>query len=118
MGQLDWDAGDFLKGLDKLEKLSIEGVRQGQQEAGEAWLELSQREVPLDEGTLLNSGETHPEGDDQVVGYHTDYAAIVHEDSGRNYKKGRKAKYLEDPAKHNLKVFLEIIGNAVKRNLR
>lgn len=117
MAGLDWDASDFMKGLDKFGKLSEEGMRDGMEEAGEVWLELSQREVPHDEGTLANSGETHREGDGQVVGYHTEYAAIVHEDTKRNYQKGRKAKYLEDPAKNNLPKFLEIIGTAVKRRL-
>lgn len=66
-------------------------------------MRLSQFEVPHDEGTLQNSGtvESMPNGD-VIVGYHTVYAARLHEHPEYHFGKGRKGKYLEDPILRNL----------------
>ncbi len=65
-------------------------------------MRLSQKEVPHDEGTLQNSGtvESLPNGD-VVVGYHTRYAARLHEHPEYNFQRGRKGKYLSDPILRN-----------------
>lgn len=86
-------------------------------EVGDELLRLSEKEVPLDEGTLANTGVSQPEGKDHVVGFNTPYAARLHEHPEYNFRNGRKGKYLEDPIKHNLKAFHAIAQLAVKNRL-
>lgn len=73
-------------------------------EVGLELLRLSQKEVPHDEGTLQNSGTVEKIGNDLVVGYHTRYAAWLHEHPDFNFQDGRKGKYLEDPIIRNAQV--------------
>lgn len=68
---------------------------------GSEVMRLSQIEVPHDEGTLQNSGTVEVDGDNIIVGYHTPYAARLHEHPEYRFKKGRKGKYLEDPIHRN-----------------
>ena len=65
-------------------------------------LRLSQFEVPHDEGTLQNSGTVEYIGTGVVLGYHTPYAARLHEHPEYHFQRGRKGKYIEDPINHNL----------------
>jgi hypothetical protein len=66
-------------------------------------LRLSQLEVPHDKGTLQNSGNVEQIDDYVVVGYHTPYAARLHEHPDYRFQKGRKGRYLADPIIHNMK---------------
>lgn len=77
-------------------------------------LRLSQMEVPHDEGTLQNSGAVEPVGDDIVLGYHTKYAARLHEHPEYRFQKGRKGKYLEDPLLRNQ----DVLGLSFGKNLQ
>lgn len=81
-------------------------------------LRLSQFEVPHDDGTLQNSGaaEELPNGD-VVVGYHTQYAARLHEHPEYNFQKGRKGKYLEDPILNNADVLGLNFGKNIQARL-
>lgn len=101
-----------VSGMDKLQRLLIQGGREAAKTAGraihdealEAFAE-SQRQVPRDTGTLAGSGNvTSPflEGNAVVVeigygGAAAPYALIVHEDLEARHDAGKKAKYLEDP---------------------
>lgn len=60
-------------------------------------MRLSQEQVPHDEGTLQNSGTVEVVGQDVVLGYHTPYAARLHEHPEYRFQAGRKGKYIEDP---------------------
>lgn len=81
-------------------------------------LRLSQFEVPHDEGTLQNSGTVEEINGEVVVGYHTKYAARLHEHPEYRFQKGRKGKYLEDPIKRNERAlnvkFAKGIGDDLK----
>lgn len=81
-------------------------------------LRLSQEEVPHDEGTLQNSGavEQLPNGD-VIVGYHTVYAARLHEHPEYNFQKGRKGKYLEDPIDRNAGALGLVFGKNIQSRL-
>lgn len=71
-------------------------------------LRISTAEVPHDQGILQASGTVQPDGTDVIVGYHTPYAARLHEHPEYRFQKGRKGKYLEDPLKHNLTKWLQV----------
>lgn len=80
-------------------------------------MRLSQKQVPHDEGTLQNSGVVEPVRNDVVVGYHTKYAARLHEHPEYRFQKGRKGKYLEDPIRDNEQVLGLNFGKGLQRRL-
>ena len=102
------DTSGFEKVLDELakgvDKLSLSALR----EMGDELLRLSAKEVPHDTGALQATGTSQQSGQDWEVGYHTPYAARLHEHPEYRFQKGRKGKYLEDPLKHNLSRWLNI----------
>ena len=95
---------------------AIEGLVEGETLAAERLLALSAVEVPLDLSTLMGSGTvvpaTNPEDGARVV-YDTPYAVKLHEHPEYRFQKGRKGKYLEDPAVENKKELGDIIRKRV-----
>lgn len=61
---------------------------------------ISKQQVPLDQGPLKNSCyvDVADDGSSGTVSYDTPYAIRQHEEMGYSHQRGRKAKYLEDPA--------------------
>ena len=102
---MGYDGKMVVANLPNLEKSLQAGVRRGLLDAGLEGMRLSQMEVPHDEGTLQNSGtvEVMPSGD-VVLGYHTPYAARLHEHPEYRFQKGRKGKYISDPLDRNASV--------------
>ncbi len=98
---VDIDASDFLARLKMFLGLAKTAVSASEEDVANELLRLSQEQVPLDEGTLQNSGAVDKLQGDTVVGYHTTYAARLHEHPEYRFQKGRKGKYLEDPIVQN-----------------
>lgn len=98
---IDLDTKGFIASINKLGKQSVVAGKFSALDIGYEIMRLSQMEVPHDKGTLQNSGTVDEVGEDVVVGYHTPYAARLHEHPEYRYQKGRKGKYLEDPIKRN-----------------
>lgn len=61
---------------------------------------VSKEQVPLDQGPLKNSCyvDVADDGSSGTISYDTPYAIRQHEETGYQHQRGRKAKYLEDPA--------------------
>ena len=61
---------------------------------------VSKDQVPLDQGPLKNSCyvDVSDDGSSGTVSYDTPYAVVQHENTQFQHQRGRKAKYLEDPA--------------------
>lgn len=61
---------------------------------------VSKQQVPLDQGPLKNSCyvDVAEDGNSGTVSYDTPYAVVQHENTQYQHQRGRKAKYLEDPA--------------------
>lgn len=89
----------FGGGTPGLRRLFRQTTVRGLTKAAEHVLSVSREQVPLDEGTLMRSGETQV--DERAltagVGYNTPYAEVQHERLDLQHPNGRKAKYLEDP---------------------
>lgn len=102
---MGFDGKMVAAGLPDLDKAINAGVKKGLLDAGLEIMRLSQVEVPHDEGSLQNSGtvEVMPNGD-VVLGYHTPYAARLHEHPEYRFQKGRKGKYISDPLNRNAAV--------------
>lgn len=99
---MGFDSRQVSINLPNLQMAIDKGVDKGKLDAAFEIMRLTQEQVPHDEGTLQNSGtvETLPNGD-VVLGYHTPYAARLHEHPEYNFQKGRKGKYIEDPINDN-----------------
>lgn len=95
------DDNQVMMNLKSLEAAVDQGIPKQALDIGFEILRLSQFEVPHDEGTLQNSGTVEEVNGDVVIGYHTKYAARLHEHPEYRFQKGRKGKYLEDPIVKN-----------------
>lgn len=114
-GNIVFDTSDFDKKskefVVKMEKASYQGARDVASEI----LRLSTFEVPHDKGLLQASGNVNDNNPkDIIVGYHKVYAARLHEHPEYHFQKGRKGKYLEDPIKKNLHIFIKYIADPIK----
>lgn len=70
---------------------------QAARDAAQALLDESAKQVPHDTGALELSGTVDSEPGHATVSYDTPYAVRWHENNA-NFQRGRKMKYLEDPA--------------------
>ena len=110
--------GAVQKALRKAKARHAKGVERGVKRAGLFLLRESQKIVPIDTAALKNSGNTRAEGEgldiEVIVSYGTDYAVFVHEDLNARHKKGKKAKFLEGPAREKRRELQQIIQDAVR----
>ena len=112
------DDKDFVKGVGELLNRVTRSTTRGVKAVADEVLRLSQFEVPHNIGLLQNSGATDPISDvEEMVGYNKVYAARLHEHPEYRFQKGRKGKYLEDPIKRNLSVFLKFMGIEIQKEL-
>lgn len=96
------DSSQVKAGITRFAGVAMVADKYSKMDVGEELMRLSSFEVPHDTGYLQNSGDVELRSNgDVVVGYHTVYAARLHEHPEYNFQKGRKGKYLEDPARRN-----------------
>ena len=119
-----WDPSQLLRGLSNAARGYNTGARQGVGEWGEHVLEESQRIVPIEEGSLQNSGTVAQSADGMTagVGYGSGpaapYAVKQHEDLSLRHDPGRTAKYLELPLQASKATGMKIVADAIRRSLR
>lgn len=115
---MGFDSKMVMANLPNLDRAVTRGVPKALLDAGLEGMRLTQYEVPHDEGTLQNSGavEVMPNGD-VVLGYHTPYAARLHEHPEYRFQKGRKGKYISDPLERNRSVLGLRIVNSMESGL-
>lgn len=129
---INWNLGDFFKGLDKAEKVVIDELRRGLVAAGEALRYDSLDIVPFDKG--FNGGlagtartsdpKNEPDGVSVEVSYNKDYAVKVHEDMTLNINQTntasgqkRQQKYLEKPMKENAEKYGKMVADHLRSAL-
>jgi len=88
----------------KIIKEVVEGLWSASELAVNIIGNKANEQVPLDIGTLSRSWSVEPLSNDIGfrMGFHTKYAARLHEHPEYRFQNGRKAKYLEDPIEQNL----------------
>ena len=89
-------------------------------DAAEHILNESNKEVPIDEGTLKNSGNTRIDTSslEASINYDTPYAVRQHEDLTLKHKNGKKAKFLENAIKDNMSDIERYLAEALDKALR
>lgn len=103
--------------LARMQRGALRGVQLG----GEHILEVSNKRVPIEEGTLERSGKVTSEvtetGARSAISYNTPYAVAQHERLDFHHDKGRSAKYLEQAMGNAGKVALSIAAQAVRNEM-
>lgn len=128
---VEFDTSELMRGLDDLEGELDRWMAEALEEMANTLLVLSTYEVPHDTGQLQSTGHIFPKFDEVVksqevnVAYDTEYAAYQHEGVRRDgtreikqYQKGRKKKYLEDPLKVNMSRWSEKLQTVMKSKLQ
>ena len=110
---VEFDTARARRAFDRIHIAMGPEMDRAEDEVADTILLLSQAEVPHKVGTLQNSGATDRDSKGAIVGYHTPYAARMHENPQFNFGKGRKGKYLEDPIKHNIQLWRKKLGHGV-----
>jgi len=85
--------------------------------AGEFILDESNKIAPIDEGTLIRSGDVSVDDQGVNVFYDTPYALRQHEDMSLRHKNGRRAKYLESALRENADKVMQYVQDALKKAL-
>jgi D-Tyr-tRNAtyr deacylase len=109
------DDRDFKIKTSRLKEDAATRTKKAVHDVATELLRLSQLEVPHDTGQLQNSGHLDPDqpADDIIVGYNKVYAAKTHEHPEYHFQNGRKGKYLEDPLKMNLAIFMNYFKKVI-----
>ena len=113
---IEFDDSDFQKKVsDLVTRRMPDQVQQAVHDVASEILRLSQHEVPHKTGELQNSGSVKDQNDESLVGYNKVYAARLHEHPEYRFNNGRKGKYLEDPIKNNMAVFLAYFKKTLEK---
>jgi len=123
-----------LKGADRLARLfekavasdTVNDLKQAVYGTAEAVMNESKRIVPVDTGTLKDSGRVEQpkmsadgiEVELTYGGAASKYAFFVHEDMNARHADGKTAKYLEKPVKAAEDTFVKDVMARYARNLR
>lgn len=85
--------------------------------AAEHILQVSNTQVPIEEGTLERSGSTSADEGalKAAVSYDTPYAARQHEEMSWHHDQGRSAKFLESAFNSESKTAGQIIAAEIKK---
>lgn len=118
-----WDASQLLRGLTQAAQRMQHGAARGVGEWGEHVLGEAVRIVPIEEGTLQNSGTVAQtaDGHTAAVGFGSGaaapYAVKQHEDLSLHHDAGRQAKYLEQPLQASKATGMRIVAQAIREDL-
>jgi len=100
----------------KVREAAVEGLR----DAAEHLLEYANRTVPLEEGTLMRSGQADvdPETLEASISYDTPYAVVQHERLDFKHDPGRRAKWLELSLNEREESIQRYIARKIQESLR
>jgi hypothetical protein len=87
-------------------------------DAAAALLAESQRVVPVESGSLRDSGNLAVEGDTAAVGYTNPKAIGAHENLVDRHDPGKSAKFLERPLLAMRAEFLSAVVDDARRTIR
>lgn len=120
---MSWDIGNVAQGLQQWGDQVREAAADAITEVVEQWLEEGNRMVPIEEGTLQNSGTTEVDRDNLQaavgwgLGASSDYAVIQHEDTSFQHDAGRSAKWGEIAGRQIAQTAGQDIADSIKARL-
>ena len=101
---------------DKIKKNIKNASKNGLQEAGQAYLEESNKIIPYDTGEARESGKVIQSEDSAYVSYDAPHVVKIHE-TPMNFQGGRKHKFLEDTMNNNPKKLEQELAEKFRREL-
>lgn len=114
----------MLANLGKANSDMREGAGEGLQIAGRNTLNVSNKQVPFEEGDLSRDGGMSLDEAELRLALSygrsadtKDYAVVQHEDMSLKHDAGRNAKFLENAMNSTREQSLQIIGASVKRKM-
>lgn len=116
--QFQVDLSGITAGLKRLAAKAEAGKAAAALKVAYEIIRLSSFEVPHDKGTLQNSATVQVIDGAIVLGYHTPYAARLHEHPEYTFQKGRKGRYLIDPIIKNAGVLGVQMGEGFEEELK
>lgn len=90
-----------------------EAITAGLQAGGDYLLREAQRNVPVLDGDLKNSGAVTVQGTEAVVSYDTEYARAQHEALGWKHPRGGTPKWLELALLNNTDEIQQVIADKI-----
>lgn len=101
--KIEWEH-DVPKKVEAVIQKMVEGLWEASETATDIIGNESEKQVPIDIGTLRDSWKVEPLNREIgfVMSYNTPYAARLHEHPEYKFQNNRKAKYLEQPIEGNL----------------
>lgn len=110
---------EIYKNLNITEEQIIKGAVRGMRTTAQNILGESQKLVPVDTGTLQESGnvKVNQNALTATISYNTPYALKQHEDATLKHPKGGEAKYLERPFNEKKGELENNVGDAVFKAL-
>lgn len=81
--------------FDGASKRILEAAEHAVKAGGDHILDVSNEHVPLEHGTLRDSGKVTQDGPTATISYGTAYAVVEHERTDLKHDHGRTAKFLE-----------------------
>lgn len=98
---------------------TADGAAKGLFYGAEHVLQVSNRHVPIEEGTLERSGHTSVDGDrlEAAVAYDTPYAPRQHEELDYVHDDGRTAKFLENALNSERDTVRALIAREIQASL-
>lgn len=101
---------------EEIEKSAVKGLKK----LAEVILGESQKIVPVETGTLKDSGTVSLDNKNKIatISYNTPYARKQHEDNTLNHPRGGEAKYLERPFNEKSDELEVYVGDSINKTLR
>lgn len=102
--------------MQRLRAAAADGLFDG----AEHILEEANRTVPLDEGPLMQSGQTDVDRErlEATVSYDTPYARRQHEELSYRHAPGRRAKWLELTVQERERAVQEYVAGKIRQALK
>lgn len=106
---------DLDDAADRARRGGVKGLALG----SEHLLKVSNDFAPIEEGTLIRSGETSIDDAElkAAVSYDTPYAVVQHEDMSLSHDPGRTAKFLENAANWEKDTLAKIVAQQIRNEL-
>lgn len=120
---MSWDTTAWQRAIEEWARQVKEAAADALAETVEQWLEEGNRLVPIEEGTLQNSGTTEVDRANlqAAVGWgaggSSDYAVIQHEDTSLRHDNGRFAKWGEISGRRIAQTAGQDIAASIKARL-
>lgn len=121
-----WEGAEqIVANLRKAQEAKTRGARRGLQLALRNVLNVSNKQVPHEEGDLERDGGTSMDDGDAIRGAISygrsadtkDYAVVQHEDMTLSHDGGRNAKFLEHAMMSTRQQNAEILATAIRREM-